>query len=199
MPFRAIVLTVAVILVASACGGTPTASELAAADPTSAPTATPSPTPEPTPEPTVASEPQATLEPTPEPTPEPTAEPTPKPTKVEYKKLSNRSWAKLVKAPDNYLLKTYQVWACISQFDAATGLDTFRGQASNKKRTYWYSDGDNALFTGDESKLADFVEDDVVVMNVISMGSYSYDTQAGGNTTVPLFEVVKITRKGSCE
>jgi hypothetical protein len=46
--------------------------------------------------------------------------------------------------------------------------------------------------------LEDFVEDDMVVMNVTSLGSFSYDTQIGGNTTVPLFTVDKITRKGSC-
>ncbi len=54
-------------------------------------------------------------------------------------------------------------------------------------------------FAGDASRLANFVEGDVVVMNVISTGSYSYDTQSGGNTTVPSFEVKKITRKGSCD
>jgi hypothetical protein len=35
--------------------------------------------------------------------------------------------------------------------------------------------------------------------SVVSLGSYSYDTQIGGNTTVPLFQVVKIKlEKGSC-
>jgi hypothetical protein len=149
---------------------------------------TPVPTAEPTPEPTA------------EPTPEPTAEPTPVPTpRLTYAKLSSRAWAKLVKAPDNYIGKGYQIWACISQFDAATGLDSFRGQASYHKLTYWYTDGANTIFTGDESRLSDFVQDDVVVMNVIGAGSYSYDTQAGGNTTVPAFLISKITRKGSCK
>ena len=37
-----------------------------------------------------------------------------------------------------------------------------------------------------------------MVMNVVVLGSYSYDTQVGGNTTVPQFQVNKITRKGSC-
>ncbi len=62
-----------------------------------------------------------------------------------------------MKAPDDYFGKTYQVWACISQFDAATGADTFRGEASNKKRTYWFSDGENSLFTGDVDQLDDIV------------------------------------------
>jgi hypothetical protein len=168
------------------------ASPVAEADPTP----TPTPTPTPNREPTAAAEPTEASEPTPEPTPESTPDPTPKP---EYKKLSARNWAKVVKNPDAYLGKTYQVWACITQFDSATGPDTFRAQASNKKQEYWYSDADNALFSGDADRLSDFVQDDVVQMNVTSLGSFSYDTQIGGNTTVPLFSIDKISHKGSCE
>jgi hypothetical protein len=151
---------------------------------------------------TPAPDPTPTLEPTPAPTAEPTPVPTPKPTatpKPEYKKLNSRNWAKVVKNPDAYLGRTYQIWGCIFQFDGATGPDSFLAQTSYKKLEYWYSDGENAAFLGEISQLADIVEDDVVVMNVTSMGSYSYDTQAGGNTTVPLFSIDKITRKGSCE
>ena len=166
---------------------TPTPTALPTAEPTVEPTVEVTPTPTATPRPT----------PTPTPTPKPTPEPTPKP--ISYAKLSSRAWAKLVKAPDSYVGNTYQVWACISQFDAATGADTFRGQASYAKQEFWYTDGDNALFTGDEDALADFVTDDIVVMNVTSLGSFSYDTQIGGNTTVPAFEVEKITHKGSCD
>lgn len=35
-------------------------------------------------------------------------------------------------------------------------------------------------------------------MNVTVLGSYSYDTQVGGNTTVPSFIIAKVTRKGDC-
>ena len=133
--------------------------------------------------------PEATAAPSAKPTAKPTAEPTPKPS---YAKLTSRSWKKLVKSPDDYTGKTYQVWACIFQFDAATGEDSFLGQASYKKLEYWWTDGENASFTGDADRLADFVEDDVVVMNVVAGGSLSYDTQAGGNTTVPFFDIVKL-------
>lgn len=153
--------------------------------------ATPAPTASPTAVPTIA--------PTLAPTPKPTAAPTPRPTpKMTYATLSNRAWAKLVKSPDTYTGKGYVIWACIFQFDAATGTEGFLAQAANKKLSYWFSDGENASFTGTAAKLADFVEDDVVYMKVVSEGSYSYDTQAGGNTTVPQFRVVSISRKGSC-
>jgi hypothetical protein len=195
MLVRAILSSLAVALVVSACGAAEPAATTTETPATQARTATP------TVRPTVQAVAEVTAVPTDEPTTEPTAKPTPtaKPPKIEYAKLSDRAWKKLVKAPDNYVAKAYRVWACISQFDAATGLDTFRGQASNKKRTYWYTDGANALFTGDEDKLDEFVEGDVVSMNVLVLGSFTYDTQVGGSTTVPWFSVEKITRKGDCD
>lgn len=137
------------------------------------------------------------MAPTPTATPKPTA--TPAPQKITYATLTKRQWQKLVKNPDAHLFDTYKVWACISQFDSATGDDTFRGQASYKNLAYWYSDGDNAFFTGDADQLADFVQGDIVAMSVTDGGSYSYETTLGGNITVPIFYVDKIKRlKGSC-
>lgn len=163
---------------------TPQPTQTVAPTPTVPPTATP--TPSPTPKPT------ATPKPTPTPSPEPT------PTPISYATLTSRTWAQLVKAPDNYAGKTYTVWGCITQFDAATGPDTFRAQASYRKETYWYTSGTNALFTGDETQLTDFVADDVVSMHVLVVGSYTYDTTIGGSMTAPAFLVVDISRKGSC-
>ncbi|MEW6226003.1 MAG: hypothetical protein AB1627_15365 [Chloroflexota bacterium] len=89
------------------------------------------------------------------------------------------------------------MWACITQFDAATGADTFRADAAPKRLRYWF-EGDNSLFVGSATQLEDFVEDDVAVMNVTSLGSYDYETTLGGNITVPMFSVDRITRRGSC-
>jgi hypothetical protein len=89
-----------------------------------------------------------------------------------------------VKAPDKYTGGHYVVWACVTQFDAATGSDSFRGQASYKKLTYWYSDGDNALFNGDEDALAG--------LDVSLASRQGYDCtcssrrhHAGGRLTLP--------------
>ena len=123
-----------------------------------------------------------------------------KPKPVPYKTLSKRAWQRLVKAPDRYSGKRYRMWACISQFDAATGEESFLASASYKNwRDDWWLNGDSAFFTGNANRLDSFVEDDIVWMQVESLGSFSYDTQIGGNTTVPLFEVKAIKRqKGSC-
>ena len=150
--------------------------------------------------PTPAPVPSPTLIPTPIPTPIPTARPTvtPAPTQEPYAALNARDWALVMKAPDAYIGKPLVVWGCISQFDAATGTGSFRAQASNAKQTYWYSGPNNAKFIGDAGLLAPFVKGDVVVMDLVILGSYSYDTQAGGNTTVPYFKIATITNKGSC-
>lgn len=156
-------------------------------------------TPAPAASPRPATAPAPTPKPTAAPTAAPTPRPTPRPTAIAYKALSSRAWSQLVKSPDSYTGNHYVVWGCITQFDAATGLDSFRALASYKKQAYWYTDGVNTFFNGDASKLAPFVQDDIVEMRVTSLGSYSYDTQNGGNTTVPLFEVNRIIRRGSCK
>lgn len=151
-------------------------------------------TPAPTVAPTPTLPPLPTLPPTPTPTPAPVDTPAP----VTFAKVSSRTWAQIVKSPDSYLGNRYQVWACITQFDAATGPGAFLTNASYQRERYWFN-GNPAFFNGAEAALAAFVKDDIVFMSVIGAGSFSYDTQAGGNTTVPLFQVVHISRKGSCK
>jgi hypothetical protein len=137
---------------------------------------------------------------TPTPTPIPTASPTPTPapTPLSYAALNARDWALVMKAPDAYIGKALAVWGCIFQFDAATGTGAFLARASNLRLTYWYSDGSTAKFHGDNALLAPFVKGDVVVMDLVVLGSYTYDTQSGGNTTVPNFRVATIANRGSC-
>jgi hypothetical protein len=130
----------------------------------------------------------------------PTATPKPPPTEppLTYATITSRQWAKIVKDPDNYIGKGYKVWACIWQFDSRTGPDAFLATASYHKLRYWYSDGDDGSFESVGVDLSDIVQDDVVSMNVIVLGAYTYDTAAGGTNSVPSFLISKITRKGSC-
>jgi hypothetical protein len=57
---------------------------------------------------------------------------------------------------------------------------------------YGFFDGENTLLTGSKKQLDDLVEDDVFRATVTVLGSMDYDTQIGGNTTVPLLEVSSI-------
>jgi hypothetical protein len=171
----------------------------AAATTTPEPTAAPAPEATPAPEPAAAAPEAAAPEPAPAaPAPEPApAAPAPKPS---YKSLSARSFKLLAKNPDNYMGKTYVIYGEITQFDAATGADTFRADTGPKKLKPSYgfvNFSQNSILTGDESRLSRFVEGDLFMAKVTVLGSYSYDTQIGGNTTVPSFEIDSITRYGS--
>ncbi|MFZ0530933.1 MAG: hypothetical protein WAL91_10385, partial [Propionicimonas sp.] len=143
---------------------------------------------------------ETTAEPAPEPTPtetEPAA-----PAKKHYKTLSGRQFKLLVKDPDAYIGKTYVIYGEVTQFDAATGTDTFRADTGPKKLriSYGYVDyPQNSFLSGTESKLKKLVQGDCFKAKVTVLGSFSYDTQAGGNTTVPLFEVNAISVYGSTD
>lgn len=119
-----------------------------------------------------------------------------------YTELSDREWKKIVRNPDAYAGKGYILYANVFQFDAATGTDAFLARASNKdERSYGYWDGNDtaAFFAPSESVLSNVVEGDVVRIKAVVDSAYSYDTQAGGNTTVPKFYVHKIKVIGSTD
>jgi hypothetical protein len=108
--------------------------------------------------------------------------------------LSASEWALVVESPDNYVGDKYQLWACITQLDAATGADSFRAQASYEAQEFWYLYGDDALFTGTAAMLSDFVANDMVFIYVTVLGS----SQAAGGTTIPWFTAESLSRQGSC-
>jgi hypothetical protein len=149
-----------------------------------------------TPAPTDSPAPTAT--PTRAPTPKPTLAPTPTPTLdisdlFDYETVTQREWAAIVRSPDDHSFETITVWGCISQFDTATGPDTFRAQASFKKQRWWYLDGDNSLFSAlDSSDLDNFFVDDIFKAKVTVIGSYDYETTMGGTLTVPAFLIDEI-------
>lgn len=121
-------------------------------------------------------------EPAPEPAPEP-ADP------ADFAAIGERDWALIAKDPDAHFGEQIVVFARVTQFDSATGKDSFRADAAATSLEYWSLDGTNVLFTGDAQMLGPVVEDDVVKVHATVMGSLSYDTQIGGSTTVPLLAV----------
>ncbi|SCF06377.1 hypothetical protein GA0070607_5080 [Micromonospora coriariae] len=118
--------------------------------------------------------------------------PPPKPKPPSYKMLSARQWKLIAKNPDAYLGKTYVVYGRVTQFDAATGTDTFRADVAHRKMPDEYDYETNTMLSGSESDLDNLVEDDIFRANVTVLGSFSYDTQIGGETTVPLLQVASI-------
>lgn len=113
-----------------------------------------------------------------------------------YASVAPRTYALMVKNPDDHVGKKYVVYGHVTQFDAATGNDTFLAGTAATKSADWYDYDINTLVSAEDEKLfANVVEDDLVTLYVEVLGSFSYDTQIGGNTTVPHLKahMVKVT------
>lgn len=136
-----------------------------------------------------------TAEPT---TEEPTEEATtqePKPQPTVYKALTSRKWKKIAKDPDAYAGEIYVVYGQVTQFDAATGTDMFLADVGGVRDPCDYDIclyPTNTILTGDESRLEKLVEDDVFRAKITVLGSQSYETQIGGETTVPSLQVDRV-------
>lgn len=118
----------------------------------------------------------------------------PPPPPKDYVALDERTWQLIAKDPDAYAGQTFLVFGEVTQFDAATGDDTFRADIAHTNTcNYGFFDGDNTLLTaGPGVSLANVVSDDVFAAQVTVVGSMSYDTQIGGSTTVPVLQVDSI-------
>jgi hypothetical protein len=129
------------------------------------------------------------------PAPVTTAAPTPP------KAITAREWALIAKNPDAHIGERVIVYGEVTQFDSATGDSGFRANVDgvNHPIKYGYADYDTntVLSATSASILNDLVQDDVFKAEVTVLGSYSYDTQIGGSTTVPSLAVTKITVTGS--
>jgi hypothetical protein len=130
--------------------------------------------------------------------PKPTVAPKPKP--VVHKKISARQWKLIAKSPDSHIGEHLIIYGTVTQFDAATGTDTFRANVDGIKHRPSYGFVDyptNVILTGDESALSDLVEDDLFTARVTVTGSLTYDTTIGGSTTVPQLQIASLSVTGS--
>ncbi|MEV4467374.1 hypothetical protein AB0J51_27580 [Micromonospora echinofusca] len=118
--------------------------------------------------------------------------PPPKPKPPSYKTLSERQWKLIAKNPDAYIGNTYVVFGRVTQFDAATGVDTFRADVAHRRMADEYDYETNTLLTGSAADLDNLVEDDIFRAKVTVLSAFNYDTQIGGETTVPLLQVDSI-------
>jgi len=116
-----------------------------------------------------------------------------------YQPISPRDYAFLVKSPDSAKGRKLIVYGVVTQFDPATGTSDFRADtgAGPMQNPYDYNQN-TILHAPDPAILANVVEKDMVTMYVEVAGSQSYDTQIGGHTIAPLFNVyiIKVTSSG---
>lgn len=114
--------------------------------------------------------------------------------------LTSREFAKLMKDPDSYIGRNFIVYGEVTQFDSATGEESFLANSGAVKDriSYGFTNySENTLYQGAAGLLKDVVEGDVFRATIAVLGSKSYDTQIGGNTTVPLFQLRTIAVYGS--
>ena len=114
------------------------------------------------------------------------------------KKVSKRELAQIVKKPGSHIDRNLIIYARVTQFDSATGPCTFRADISHA-HVGKYDYEHNSIFNAGDSLvncdvLDDVVADDIIQVTAEVTGSLTYDTQIGGSTTVPEFQVVKLKR-----
>ncbi|GAB2901704.1 hypothetical protein [Neomicrococcus lactis] len=115
------------------------------------------------------------------------------------KPVNSRQLQRIVKNPDDHVGETMVIYGRVTQFDSATGECIFRANVGHANMRYdWDYDHNSIFVAGDmESdcpELDDVLQDDEVKVTASVVMSYSYDTQIGGSTTVPMFRVEKIER-----
>lgn len=122
------------------------------------------------------------------------------PSCTSYQALDSQTWLEIVKDPDSYDGQCYTVYGEVTQFDSSTGTSGFRANVGGVEETPEYGFVDyptNTVLTGDASTLSSVVEQDLFTANVLVLGSYTYQTQIGGQTTVPQLQVNSIQVTGT--
>lgn len=124
-------------------------------------------------------------------TPSPAAKPKP----TVYGKLTARAWLKIAKDPDAAAGRAVIVHGEVTQFDSATGTNTFRANVDGVRHERAFDYPTNTILSGAGADLRDVVEGDQFTARVRVLGGYTYETQLGGVTTVPELMVDKIERR----
>lgn len=127
--------------------------------------------------------------------PEEVAPPAPSaPDLATFAPTDDRTWALIAKDPDAHAGTNLILYGTITQFDSATGRCAMliSTAATQQEMSFDYEQSVMAV-SGDWDAVCPtfdpLVEDDHVQIWATVKQSFSYDTQIGGNTTVPMVEV----------
>ncbi|TCK26882.1 proline-rich domain-containing protein [Pseudonocardia endophytica] len=124
----------------------------------------------------------------------PVAQPTtaPPPPPAPARTITARDWQKIAKDPTAHIGESIVVYGTVTQFDAATGTDSFRANVDGVRQQNEYEYETNTFLTGDVSTLSDVVNGDTFRAEVVVGQPYTYTTTMGGQMTVPTLSVTKI-------
>ena len=110
-----------------------------------------------------------------------------------YAAIDERTWLLVAKDPNGHAGEKYVIYGSVTQFDSATGDSAFLARTGATRAKAWYDyDVNTAVVGTSAAQLANVVEGDLVKMYVVVDSAFSYDTQIGGNTTVPKVAVKTI-------
>jgi hypothetical protein len=112
--------------------------------------------------------------------------------------IDNRTWELIARDPDAHVGELIRVYGYVTQADSATGIDTIRANVDGEQHGDWYDYNVNTLLSDVTlpNDLVNVVQGDLFVAEVTVIGSFSYDTQIGGSTTVPLLSLHSIAVTG---
>ncbi|PPG28087.1 PASTA domain-containing protein [Pseudoclavibacter sp. RFBB5] len=114
-----------------------------------------------------------------------------------FTETDERTFGLVQKSPDAYVGTNMIVYGSVTQFDAATGACVFRANTSHAVQEMSFDYSSNTLMTAGDGEsdcpgVAQVLADDHIKAWVTVAGSFTYDTQIGGSTTVPLFTVHQV-------
>jgi hypothetical protein len=112
--------------------------------------------------------------------------------------IDSRTWDLIARDPDAHEGEMYRVYGYVTQADSATGVDTIRANVEGQVYDDWYDYDVNTIITDQlgTNDLVSVVQGDLFVAEVTVIGSFTYDTQIGGSTTVPLLSLYSIAVTG---
>lgn len=118
---------------------------------------------------------------------------------ADYKELTDRDMALLIKDPDAHKDERLVIYAKVTQFDSATGECSFRGEASGVPVDNPSDYKENIFLLGGSGgvpcdELKDYVEDDEIKVLATSQGEVQYETAMRASMSVPQFRIDKIER-----
>ncbi|MHA7132219.1 hypothetical protein [Oerskovia turbata] len=102
------------------------------------------------------------------------------------------NWAQIAKDPEQHVGEKIVLFAEVTQFDAATGSDSFRASTGAEQPSAPFDLDVNTLLSGDRTILADVTVGDVLKVHAIVEGATTYDTVMGGGMTAPVLEVAAV-------
>ncbi|MEV0889977.1 DUF4190 domain-containing protein [Promicromonospora sp. NPDC050262] len=120
----------------------------------------------------------------------------PTPAPEEFVRLDAAQWESIAKNPDEAQGRAVVVFAEVMQFDGSTGPDRFLAGAGVDQPGSAYELETQSVFVAEEALLDGVEAGDVLKIHAVVDGSFTYENQIGGASTVPALTVAKIEDVG---